>query len=401
MVAHSDQQDDPLRVVHVIRAPLGGLFRHVLDLAEGQIARGHAVGLVADNSLQDARIEAILKSLEPRLVLGLSRVRIHRSPHPSDIPALFHLAECIRVAKPSIVHGHGSKGGALTRLCGFVPGLPPHVRGYTPHGGSLNYKPGTRRHAFYMTVERFLRRQTDLLIFESGFIASRYGQFVGRPPALNRVIHNGVAPEEFAPVEPAPHAADFVYVGELRSAKGVDILLMALARVRALAGVTPTLALVGSGPDRDVLRQQAFSLGLTEQVTFHGAMSARRAFELGRTMVVPSRAESLPYVVLEAAAATIPLVATNVGGIPEIFGPLRRRLIPADSVADLADALMVAWNAAAPARAQEAQDLARYVQTRFSLDRMVDSVLTAYREALKPPFPRRAIEASHPLVLSS
>ena len=176
---------------------------------------------------------------------------------------------------------------------------------------------------------------------------------------------------------------------------------MALARVGVLVGVTPTLALVGSGPDQDVLRQQARHLGLTEQVTFHGAMPARQAFQLGRTMVVPSRAESLPYVVLEAAAATIPLVATNVGGIPEIFGPLRRRLIQPDSVADLADALIAAWNAAASAREQESQDLARYVQTRFSLDRMVDSVVTAYREALKPPFPRRAIAASHPLVLSS
>ena len=400
-MVHSDQQDDPIRIVHVIRAPLGGLFRHVLDLAEGQIARGHAVGLVADSCPQDARIEAILNALEPRLVLGLSRVRIHRSPHPSDIPALLHLAACIRTAKPNIVHGHGSKGGALTRLCGFIPGLPAHVRAYTPHGGSLNYRPGTHRHAFYMAIERALRRRTDLLIFESGFIASRYGRFVGRPPTLNRVIHNGVAAEEFAPVERAPYAADFVYVGELRSAKGIDTLLMALARVGVLVGVTPTLALVGSGPDQDVLRQQARHLGLTEQVTFHGAMPARQAFQLGRTMVVPSRAESLPYVVLEAAAATIPLVATNVGGIPEIFGPLRRRLIQPDSVADLADALIAAWNAAASAREQESQDLARYVQTRFSLDRMVDSVVTAYREALKPPFPRRAIAASHPLVLSS
>ncbi len=87
--------------------------------------------------------------------------------------------------------------------------------------------------------------------------------------------------------------------------------------------------LVGSGPDEASLDDRARrALGAASQVRFMRPMPARDAFALGRVLVVPSRAESLPYIVLEAAGARIPLVATDVGGIPEIFGPYRDRLIP-------------------------------------------------------------------------
>ena len=79
--------------------------------------------------------------------------------------------------------------------------------------------------------------------------------------------------------------------------------------------------IVGDGPDRQRFETQAADLGLGGAVSFTGAMPARTAFARGRLLVVPSRAESLPYVVLEAAAAGMPMIATRVGGIPEIFGP--------------------------------------------------------------------------------
>lgn len=402
MVGDTEASNRPLRVLHVLRAPLGGLFRHVVDLTRGQVDRGHLVGIIADSRRQDDHVETMLAGLAPNLALGLSRVRIERNPHWTDARAIAHVARRIFSVRPDVVHGHGSKGGALARLSGLVPGLPEAVRAYTPHGGSLNYRPGTRRHHAYMACERLLRPQTDLLLFESGFIASRYGQFVGRPPRLNRVVHNGIGPDEFASVAPNPSAADFVYIGELRSAKGIDTLLSALADLRTARDNAPTLALVGSGPDRAALQAQADRLGLTDRVTFHGAMPVRQGFALGRIMVVPSRAESLPYVVLEAAAATIPLIATNVGGIPEIFGPMRRRLIPPGDVSGLSEALGAALDQPEAEHAAEASELARYVQGRFALDRMIEGVLAAYREALVPADVRalRASRAIGPVLLN-
>ena len=112
-------------------------------------------------------------------------------------------------------------------------------------------------------------------------------------------------------------------------------MLEAIARVGRGRGLIPRTVLVGSGPDKASLAELAQRLGIAPFVSFSGQLPVREAFKLGRVMVVPSRAESLPYVVLEAAAARVPMIATNVGGIPEIYGPYRDRLGPPDDPADL------------------------------------------------------------------
>ena len=106
------------------------------------------------------------------------------------------------------------------------------------------------------------------------------------------------------------------------------------------------------------------------------------AFALGRCLVVPSRAESLPYIVLEAAAAGIPLITTNVGGIPEVYGPQANRLVPPADVPALARAIAAVTTDIAGAR-NEALTLRSRVQAEFSADTMTDGVLAAYEEALQ------------------
>ena len=380
MVETNPGEESPLRILHVLRAPIGGLWRHVVDVAREQVSRGHLVGIIADAHTGGARAKATLQDLLPTLALGVSRVPMRRNPHPSDLLALAHVTGRIFRARPDVVHGHGSKGGALARLALQAPGRPRAVRAYTPHGGSLNYRPGSRIHAIYMQVEAALQRRTDLVLFESGFVAARYGRDVGSLPRFHRIVHNGIAAAEFAPVGARESARDFVYVGELRAAKGIDTLLAALARAGQFRRTLPTLTLVGSGPDRTQLEVLAAKLGLLEQVEFRESMAAREAFTFGRTLVVPSRAESLPYVVLEAAGAGIPIVATNVGGIPEIFGPMRRRLLEPDNVAALSERLVEMLDLPASHRVAEAQSLATYVRQHFSIGQMIDGILSSYRE---------------------
>src|SRR5205085_1447176 len=148
---------------------------------------------------------------------------------------------------------------------------------------------------------------------------------------------NGVGPEEFEPVTPEPDAADIVFVGELRALKGVDVLIEAIARLHA-AKKPARAVLVGGGPDAAAFRALAQQRGLSDAITFPGPMPARTAFALGRILAVPSRAESLPYIVLEALAAGMPTIATKVGGIPEIYGAAHDRLIPPGDVDALAAA---------------------------------------------------------------
>lgn len=375
--------DTPLRILHVIRAPLGGLFRHVLDVARAQVARGHAVGLIADSTTGGASADRALAELAPTLALGLRRFPMRRNPHPSDGPALLRVVAAERAMRPDVVHGHGSKGALYARAATVVPGHHARaIRVYTPHGGSLHYAPGSVLHALYMGIERWLAGRSDLILFESAYIAERYRASVGEPPCLSRVVLNGLGPREFEPVHPVPGAADFVYVGELRAAKGIDILLKALAKACAATGRRLRLVLVGSGPDREPLGDLVRRLGLTGQVSFPGPMPAREAFARGRVLVMPSRAESLPYVALEAVAAQVPLIATRVGGVPEILGPDRGRLIPADDCGALCDALLDRLARSDGYLRREALGLAGFVQSRFCLDTMADGVLAGYRDAV-------------------
>jgi glycosyltransferase involved in cell wall biosynthesis len=111
-------------------------------------------------------------------------------------------------------------------------------------------------------------------------------------------------------------------------------------------------------------------------------MPAREAFTLGKVMVAPSRAESLPYIVMESIAAGKPIVATDVGGVGEIFGPFRDQLIPRDDAKALARAMIAALRRPGEEQAADSARLAAYVAENFSLAALVDQGLAAYREAL-------------------
>jgi glycosyltransferase involved in cell wall biosynthesis len=238
-------------------------------------------------------------------------------------------------------------------------------------------------------VEKALERVTDVIPFESAYVEKRFAAAVGLTRATAVAVPNGLRPEEFEPVEPAPDAAEFLYVGEWRRFKGIDTLIEALALIRAESGETPRLVLVGSGPDEAPLRALAERRGVFEQLTFVPPMPAREALRRGRVLVVPSRAESLPYIVLEAIAARAPIVATSVGGIPQIFGPFADRLVECDRPAVLARAMIASSRVIADTRPAICDQLAAHVRENFSLATMTDAVLRAYRDAIAHAESRR------------
>jgi len=366
-----------LKILHVLRAPVGGLFRHVLDVARGQAERGHRVGLIVDSLTGGARADAVLAELAPQLAFGVERVAITRQLSIRDIAAVQFVGRRIAALAPDVLHGHGAKGAALVRL---VPRANGAIRVYTPHGGSLVYAPGTISGGFYRALERLLKGRTDLFLFESSFIAQEFCKEIGSPRGLVRVVRNGINEAEFIPIVTRLDATDLVSVGELRSVKAFDVLVDSLAMLKR-SGRRVTLTIAGDGPDGPQLKELAQRLGIADQVRFVGHQPAREAFSMGRILVVSSRAESLPYVVLEAAAAGLPIIATHVGGIPEIFGAESSHLIPAESVTALADAIKAALDG--PDQLHRiAQAINARVRDEFTVGTMVEGGLAAYREAL-------------------
>jgi glycosyltransferase involved in cell wall biosynthesis len=371
--------DKLLKILHVTRTPVGGIFRHILDVAGGQATRGHHVGIICDSTTGGERAEAALAAIAPQMKLGVSRIAIQRELGPTDVFGFVRVSRHLSKLGVDVLHGHGAKGGAFVRLMS----APSAIRVYTPHGGSLHYGRHTLRGTVYGAIERFLMRRTELFLFESAFARDAYRAMVGAPGGIVRVVPNGISSAEMVPVEPAANAADLVSVGEFRHIKGTDVLIEAVAELHR-AGRRVSLAVAGDGEEGPALRQQVSRLGLTDSIRFLGHVQARKAFSHGRLLVVPSRADSLPYVVIEAGGARIPIIASRVGGIPEILGQ-DGNLVPPEDPARLAAAIATALDDPAAAQAS-AERLGARVRELFSQDAMVEGVLAGYTAAIAAKF---------------
>ncbi|MGB3043835.1 MAG: glycosyltransferase [Xanthobacteraceae bacterium] len=367
---------EPLRILHAVRAPVGGIIRHILDVANGQVDRGHHVGIIADSLTGGARADALLADIAPRLKLGVHRIAIHRQPHPADLAAWLKFRKLANELKPQVLHGHGAKAGVFINL---TPRASGAIHVYTPHGGSLHFPPNTLAGAFYSRLERALMNRIDLFLFESMFARDTFQRVIGTPAGLVRCVFNGVTAREFDPITVASDATDVVYVGEFRHIKGADLLVDAVAELRA-SGKPVTLTLAGDGEETAAIKAQVERLGLTQAVRFIGHVQARHGFAQGRLLVVPSRGDSMPYVVIEAAAAGIPMIAANVGGIPEIFSPHHDALFAPNAPSAIAAAITTAM-ADRDAALARAKALRERIFLHFSQNSMVEGVIAGYREA--------------------
>jgi glycosyltransferase involved in cell wall biosynthesis len=369
--------DSPLRILQILRAPVGGLFRHVRDLTEELGRRGHQVGVIADSITSDALTAERLDALKPFASLGIHNLPMPRKLGFADFTTPYRLRKMGRALRIDVMHGHGAKGGLGARF-GRSRG---QVSLNTPHGGVLNYKPGSLAGQFFRNAERSIGLITDAYIFESAYAQRAFHQQVGEPPCREAVIHNGLAPHEFEPVPLDPDAKDFVFIGEFRDVKGIPVLLEALHGLRRPDGKAATIAMAGGGPEFEHWRGKIAEVGMTERVELLGVRPAREAMKRGNVLVVPSLAESLPYVILEGAAAGRQVISTTVGGIAEIFGPTAGSLVPPGKVPPLRAAMQRALDNPGAAQNEAGERLA-YIRPRFSIAHMTDQIEALYREVL-------------------
>ncbi len=372
-----------LRIVHCFRSPVGGIFRHVRDLTDAQVAAGHQVGIVCDATTGGEYEARMFDQMEGQLALGLHRTPMQRHIGPGDIAAAYRTYKVIKSLQPDVLHGHGAKGGVYSRAFGSLLRVSRSrvARLYSPHGGSLHYDVDTMTGRVIFTSERMLDRMTDHILFVSGYEERVYLEKVGAPRARSSLVYNGLRANEFEPVSPEKDAADFLYIGMMRDLKGPDIFLDALAETERRTGRKLTGQMVGAGDDLPNYKAQAARLGFGSRITFHEPMPARKAFALAHAIVVPSRAEAMPYIVLEALAAGMPMIATSVGGIPEIFPAGSPALADPDPVqiADRMERLLAdpaSWRALMPETAT--------LKSRFGADVMARDIEAAYRGVLFP-----------------
>jgi glycosyltransferase involved in cell wall biosynthesis len=370
-----------LRIVHCFRSPVGGIFRHVRDLTDAQVASGHSVGIICDSTTGGDYEDRLFDAMRDKLALGIHRTPMQRHLGFGDMAAALRTYGLIRRLKPDILHGHGAKGGAYARLFGTLQRLstPRPGRFYSPHGGSLHYDGRTTAGKFFFTLERMMDWLTDHIIFVSDYERRTFLSEIGKPKAHSSLVHNGLSPHEFEHIVPADDAADFLFIGMMRDLKGPDIFIDALAKAGMTLGRPLTAVMVGAGPDRAKYVRQVEQLMPGGQVRFLEPMPARQAFSLARLVVVPSRAEAMPYIVLEALAAGMPMIATAVGGIPEIFGAGSPALVRPDAD-ELAERMASA--VCEPDRFSALMPTEADLRARFGGDVMARAIEQAYFGAL-------------------
>ncbi|MBY5401897.1 glycosyltransferase family 4 protein [Rhizobium leguminosarum] len=374
----------PLRILHCFRSPVGGIFRHVRDLVEEHSKAGHDIGILCDSSTGGEYEDSLFDDIRPHLSLGLTRVPIRRSISPSDIATMWDTYKKIKSLRPDVLHGHGAKGGVLARLAGSALRVNRYrvARLYTAHGGSLHYSRSSLSGQFVLRMERLQEYFTDALVFICEYERDTYARKVGRPRTKTRLIYNGISERDFETIPTRSDAVHFIYVGMLRDLKGPDLFVDAFAKTERLLGRPLSALMIGDGPDRDRYREMMVERGLGKRIGMLPAMRVHEAFSMAQNLVVPSRAEAMPYIVLEGLGAGKTIIASRVGGIPEVLGADSAALVEPGNSDDLAR--VMAETLSTPDWHARTMPKPEAVKAVFSSAVMARDVLKLYHELVNP-----------------
>ena len=332
-------------ILHVV-APgeFGGLERMVQLLTTGLQSRGHEVHVVS----VAAEAGAAESFLAPLRAAGVRT-------HVIDVPSRAYPKERAAVAKlcrqvrPDVVHTHGYRPDVLDSAPARRLGIPLVT---TAHG----FTGGPWRNRFYEYLQRRAFRRFDAVIAVSrplGERLARAGVPAARVHSIANAWHRNGPPldrESARRTLGLPGEAFVIgWVGRMSREKGPDVLLNAVARLNDLPVL---ISMLGAGPEQAALQARAERLGAADRIRWHGAMpDAGRLFTAFDVYALSSRTEGTPVVLFEAMAAGIPVVATRVGGVPDVVSADEAVLVRSEDAIALAAAIReVYWSPAAAAR---------------------------------------------------
>jgi len=376
---------EPLSILHVA-APgaVGGLESVVQSLAIGQSREGHRV-LVALVVEPDQELNGLLTAFEAAPNVAVRVLRVPPRAYGQERRLIRDL--CVAF-QPDVVHTHGCRSDVVDAGIARALGLATVT---TVHGSSR--LGGITR--LYELLEFALFRRFDAVVAVSRPLVHSLRRF---GVAADR-IH--VIPNGWNGRVPGPdrHAArqtlglpqnQFVigWVGRLIPVKGADVFLEALGKITELPW---SASILGDGVERQRLERMAATLRLQRRVTFHGQVDdAAALFPAFDVLVLSSRSEGTPLVLLEAIAAGVPVVATAVGGIPDVIGPSEGLSVAPDQSHALAQAIRTVQ--ADPAGARQRAAAARIRLTaEFGLQQWLARYEEVYRNVR-----RGAARTQHP-----
>ena len=318
-------------VLHVL-APMreGGLERVVAMMSAGRAGKSVHVAAVLSPGTADQH--PFLEQLE---AVGIPFTVITAGAR-SYFREYRLLSALVTRLRPDIVHTHGYRADLIA---GAVARAHRVATVSTAHG----FTGGGRRNRFYEQLQLLALRRAGAVIAVSSPIAQRLSDD-GVPPKKIHCIPNGFAPlvdtvsraTARKKLGIATSAMVAGWVGRLSKEKGADIMLDALAA----SGSSWRLSIVGEGDEYPKLQHQAAALGISDRIAWHGPIAnAGSLFAAFDAFVLSSRTEGTPIALFEAMHAGVPIVATRVGGVPDVVSPLNALLVPAEEPSMIAGAL--------------------------------------------------------------
>jgi glycosyltransferase involved in cell wall biosynthesis len=393
--------DEPIRVLRVIaRMNVGGPSLHVSYLTRELDERGYQTTLVAGRvGEEEGSMSYIAEELgvEPLYVPELQRAI---SPAP-DLGAVLRLRTLIRELRPHIIHTHTAKAGAVGRAAALVAGRDrPKVVVHTFHGHVLRgyFDPAVA--AMFRQLERRLARVTDVLVAVSPQVRDDLVRLGVAPAGRIAVVRLGLDLEQRTAAPPDARRVfrdrlgigedRFVigWLGRMTEIKRTDDLIRAFARLRS-RGADADLLLVGDGPLRPALTDLAASLGVLDRTHFVGYQAdVGEIYAAVDTFSLTSANEGTPATIIEAQAAGLPVVSTDVGGVADIVQDGVTGLLTApgdvegvtDALARLAEDGQLRTSMGEAGRTR--------VSTRYAIPRLVDDIDRLYRTFLGTTCPR-------------
>ncbi|HEY7142416.1 MAG TPA: glycosyltransferase family 4 protein [Methylomirabilota bacterium] len=389
---HPEKEAESIRLLRVItRLNVGGPALHTTLLTE-RLFPDRYDSIVATGAV--ASDEADYLALFGRPGDRVVRVpALRREVHPAaDVAALAALVRLMRRFRPHVVHTHTAKAGALGRLAARLTHVPVVLHTY--HGHVFDGYFGPRRARVFLSVERALARHTDCLIAVSNAVrrdllalgVGRAEQFRVIPPGLDldpllgADAMRGALREE---LRIPPDATLVGIVARLVHIKAHEVFLGAAARVaREAPGCR--FIVIGDGERRAELEVLAARDGLATRAHFLGwRRDLPRIYADLDIVALTSRSEGSPVALIEAMAAGRPVVATRVGGVPDVVDDgVTGRLVPPGDAAAAAGAILELLSD--PKRAQTIGQAARErVAPRFSVARLLTDLDELYRALLR------------------
>jgi len=385
-----------VKILRVIaRLNMGGPALHVAYLTEGLTRRGYDTTLVSGSLARGEDSMAFVADAHGVEVVRIDELGREISPL-RDLLATIRLAKLIRKERPQILHTHTAKAGTVGRVAALLAGSRrPPIIVHTFHGHVLRGYFGRVRSLFFRLLERRLAVGTTALIAVSPQVRDDLVALGVAPQERFVVIRLGielderVTPEQSGRVEsrrylgiPGDRFA-VGWIGRMTAVKRTDDVLIAFKGLRD-SGIDAVLCMVGDGPDRFPLEQRAHDLGVARDTVFLGYQEDVAPFYAAfDALVLPSANEGTPVSVIEALAAELPVVATRVGGVPDVVRDGEDGfLVEVGATDDLAERL--ARLARDPAlRKRMGKKGRERVLPRYAVDRLVDDVDRLYRSLLE------------------